>query len=301
MNNPNDLLLFLDVVETGSFQAAANLNYIDRSAVSRRIRQLECSLGTRLLQRSTRSQSLTAAGQEIVRKAKELRQLLLETENIASSHHENPHGLLRINAASNFGQEIVFPVIQQFSRNYPELELELLLEDRWIDLTGEGFDLAFRIGNLPNNNYIAYQLMNHPLKLVAAPHFVANIVDNIANLNNIESLINLPAISYKSHNLKIDNFGYFNLDGQIHNQTMSVKLWLNRLDLILEAVQQGLGYSLMPHFMTAKLLNKNKLVELFPKYKIPDYYPIYAIYPHSNPPLKTKLFLAAIIDYLKEL
>lgn len=301
MNNPNDLLLFLDVAETGSFQGAATLNYIDRSAVSRRIGQLEANLGTRLLQRSTRSQSLTAAGQEIVRKAQELRQLLLEMENIASAHHEHPQGLLRINAASNFGQEIVFPVAEKFIKDYPELELELLLEDRWIDVTGEGFDLTLRIGNLPDSNLIARQLATHPLKLVASPNFIKlhGYPKNMAELSH------LRAVSYKksndkNNNFKIDRFEYLDQEGQTQVQMMSVKFWLNRIDLIIEAILADAGYSVMPQFMTQSLLDKQELIELLPEFKLLDYAPIYALYPHRNPPLKTKLFLNALEEHLRQ-
>ena len=287
---PQDLLLLLDVLETGSFQAAADRHHLDRSVVSRRINQLERNLGVRLLQRSTRSQSLTAAGQELIKSACQLRRLLNETDALAQSFQTSLQGLLRITSASHYGQFVVMPLVKRFMLHHPEVQVEVRLEDREVDLIAEGFDLAIRIGRLDDSQLFAQQLAPHPLRLVASPAFLARY----GPPSHPEALSVLPAISYRSNRLSADRLSWINSAGHLESVPMNVVLWLDRIDLIRECVLEGMGYALMSAFMVDDLLDSRRLVRLLPETPLPDYAPIYVVYPHRELPLRTRLFIDAL-------
>ena len=146
MDTTSRLLMLLEVIEQGSFAKAAGARNIDRSVISKQINRLEEDLGVRLLNRSTRSFSLTAAGAEMVKKAVELRELLSDTLRVAENYNKEPRGLLKITASGIIGQRYLQPVIIEFQKRFPQVEVELRLDDRLIDIVSEGFDLAFRIG-----------------------------------------------------------------------------------------------------------------------------------------------------------
>ena len=135
------LLLLLEVTELGSFTNVAEHRNVDRSVISKQITRLEKDLGVRLLNRTTRSLSLTAAGSEMVNQANLLRELLSNTQRLAQNYHSEPRGLLRITSSMMFGRQYVQDAISVFQKQYPEVKCELRLEDRVVDIIQEGFDI----------------------------------------------------------------------------------------------------------------------------------------------------------------
>lgn len=109
----------------------------------------------RLLNRSTRSLALTSAGQDIVHQARKVRELLADTRNIADTYHNEPKGHLRISSATVFGRMYLQPAIEKFMAKYPQITIELILDDRRVDVIGERFDVVFRIGKLQDSNLVA--------------------------------------------------------------------------------------------------------------------------------------------------
>ncbi|MCW1890050.1 LysR family transcriptional regulator [Vibrio chagasii] len=123
---------------------------VDRSVISKQISRLEEDLDVRLLNRTTRSLSLTAAGNEMVNQAHQLRALLLnDTRRLAQNYHAEPRGLLRITSSTMFGRQYVQQAIAVFQKQYPDVDFELRLEDRIVDMVKEGSDIGFRIGKPP--------------------------------------------------------------------------------------------------------------------------------------------------------
>ena len=164
--------LFLDVVKQGSYTKAANLRQIDRSALSKQIMILEKELGIRLLNRSTRSLSLTEAGKEVLKQAESVRQTVSDTYRIVESFNNEPKGLLRITSPTLFGKLYVHKVVKKFMRTYPEAHIHLTLDNQKLKLIEERYDLAFRIGNLGDSNLIAKKLAdNHPV-ILASEDFI---------------------------------------------------------------------------------------------------------------------------------
>ncbi|GAL13248.1 transcriptional regulator [Vibrio astriarenae] len=198
------LLLFLDLVERGSYAKAAQLREIDRSVVSKQIRKLEGELGVRLLNRTTRSFSLTDAGQAVVIRAKVLRESLVETIETANRFHERPTGHLKIASISPIARTILQPVIKTFMQNYPEVIIELRLDNRIVDIVGEGFDLAFRASDLQDSNLIARTIAPMRMLLVAAPTFLAK--HGIPK--TVDELAALPAGGYVVDNYRESHINY---------------------------------------------------------------------------------------------
>lgn len=172
MDTTSRLLMLLEVVEQGSFAKAAEIRNIDRSVISKQISRLEDELGVRLLNRTTRSFSLTAAGAEMIKKAADLRELLGETLRMAENYHQEPRGLLKITASTIIGRRYLQPVINDFQKRFPQVEVELRLDDRLVDIVSEGFDLAFRIGEPKDSSLIARKIARNRLLILATPEFV---------------------------------------------------------------------------------------------------------------------------------
>lgn len=140
MDLASKLLLLLDVTECGSFARAAELRGIDRSVVSKHIAKLEQDLGVRLLNRTTRSFSVTGVGYEVLTKAREIKSLLEDTQRIAVNYHQQPQGTLRITCSSSLAQQLLQPVITQFQQRFPQVKIELYATDQVVDIVAEGYD-----------------------------------------------------------------------------------------------------------------------------------------------------------------
>ena len=172
MDTTSRLLMLLEVVEQGSFAKAAEIRNIDRSVISKQISRLEDELGVRLLNRTTRSFSLTAAGAEMIKKADELRSLLGDTLRMAENYHLEPRGVLKITSSTLIGRRYLQPVINDFQKRFPQVEVELRLDDRLVDIVSEGFDLAFRVGEPKDSSLIARKIARNRLLLLASPAFI---------------------------------------------------------------------------------------------------------------------------------
>ena len=137
MDLASQLELLLDVSEYGTFAKAADRNHIDRSALSKQIKKLEDELGLRLLNRSTRSLSLTNAGVEMVAQAKKVREVLTETRSIAATFQDEPKGNLKISSSTFFGRAYLNQAVKEFIKQYPNITVELLLDEEVSDVAKE--------------------------------------------------------------------------------------------------------------------------------------------------------------------
>lgn len=172
--DPNDLLLFARVAETGSFSRAAELTGLPKSTLSRRISTLESQLGERLLQRTTRKLVITDLGLRLLDHA---RQIVAETEAavaLAQFRQERPSGVLRVSLPNDFANLVLARVLAEFTQHYPAITLELDLTARRVDILTEGFDIAIRFGDLPDDaTLVAIPLYTVRHGLYAAPDYLA--------------------------------------------------------------------------------------------------------------------------------
>jgi len=284
------MLLLLDVVETGSFIGAAEQRQVDRSVISKQISKLEDELGVRLLNRSTRSLSLTAAGQEVLNQARSLRALLTETETLAQHYHSEPIGTLRITSASNFGRRYVQQAVIAFQRQYPDIRIELRLEDRLVDMIAEGYDLGFRTGEPKDSRLIARKLARNRLLIVASPEFL----QRHGTPKTIAELEQLPAVVYSADGLLIDKFKYTDQQGNDAHFSLNAVYKVNELDMLTNSAVEGNMLSVVTAQMLDREILEGKLIPIMTDLQLADFGTFYAVYPHRDLPLKTRLFLETI-------
>ena len=294
MDTTSRLLMLLEVVEQGSFIKAAEVRNVDRSVISKQLTRLENDLGVRLLNRTTRSFSLTAAGAEMIKKAAELRELLGETVRMAENYHLEPRGVLKITSSSLFGKRYLQPVINDFQRRFPQVEVELRLDVRLIDIVSEGFDLAFRIGEPKDSSLIARKIARNRLVVLATPEFIANY----GMPQKIEDLSQLPAACFANTSLKVQGIHYFDKNGEAKEQKLNSVYRSNDLEVLLMKTLSGTAFVVAPAFLLDNEVKDGRLIPLLTDVKLMEYGAIYAVYPHRDLPVRTRLFFDAVREYL---
>ena len=240
-----------------------------------------------------RALSLTEAGTAIAARARELGALVGEVRRIADDAQAQPRGLLRISAATHFGTRCVQPAVVRYQALYPQVAVELRLDNRRTDLAAEGFDLAIRIGEPADSSLIARKLCDNPLRLAAAPAFVARH----APIDSLAALLRLPAVSYRADGLQHETLNWIDATGRERSEPMpAVAFWSNHGEALLAAVLAGTGWGVMPAFLAHADLQAGRLVPLLPDVRLPPFGMVYAVYRERRLPLRTRLFL----DLLQE-
>lgn len=294
MDLTSRLLIFLEVVEQGSFIKAAELRNIDRSIVSKQMTKLERDLGVRLLNRTTRSFSLTAAGAEMVKKATELRFILQETVTLAENYHSEPKGVLKIAAAPLIGRRYLQPVINDFQIRYPQVEVELRLDSRVSDVVSEGVDIAFRVGEPKDASFVARKLARNRVIIAASPKFL----DTFGKPNNLNDLTDLPAATFVSSTKRVQSLQYLNEAGEHCEHQLKSVYKANDGEVLIMKVLSGTAYFAGPSFIINKEILNGELVPILTNTKLVEYSGMYAVYPHRDLPVRTRLFFDAVRDYI---
>lgn len=163
---------FVTVAETGSFTAAAERLDLSRAMVSKHVMDLEAHLGLRLLNRTTRAVGLTEAGASYAARCREIFDAIEAAEQEATSRAAEPVGRLRVTAPSFFGSKFIAPLVPAFAERFPKVGIELALEDKFVDLVEEGFDVAIRIGRLEDSSLVASRIASARLMVCGAPSYL---------------------------------------------------------------------------------------------------------------------------------
>jgi DNA-binding transcriptional LysR family regulator len=169
------LRYFVAVVESGSFTAAARIFSVPPSSLSRRVADLEQSLGATLLKRSTRSVQLTEIGHSYFKQVQDILDQLEQSDEAVRHYHASPMGVLRISSTVGFGERILLPLLDEFSELYPDVILDVSLSDELSSLGRDDVDIAIRGGYAPNERVLAIKLMNNEFIPVAAPCYLARM------------------------------------------------------------------------------------------------------------------------------
>jgi len=282
--------MFLDVAKHGSFTKAADLRFMDKSALSKQIKLLESELGIRLLNRSTRSLSLTEAGKEVFKQAESLRQTISDTHRIAESFHGKPKGLLRITSPTLFGKLYVQEAIQIFMGKYPDADIQLDLSNEILNVIDDRYDIAFRIGDVRDSNLVARKLAENKIAILASKSFVKQY----GNPKTPEELVALPAVIFSSRGLVVNKvpIGRDQKSGEFRLWEFKGRYRVNEQELVLGAVKSGLGFGVLALYMLGDNIKKFELVPLLTNYALPESFgALYAVYPHRNPTPLVKKFL----------
>lgn len=296
MDLASRLLLLLEVSELGSFAKVSQHRNVNRSAISKQIAKLEQELGVNLLNRTTRSLSLTAAGAEMANQARQLRDVLGDSKRLAENYHSEPRGELKISSSTLFGRQYIQAAILEFQSLYPDVRVELLLEDRMVDIVGEGFDIGFRIGEPKDSNLISQKIARNRLLIVAAPAFIKKY----GTPNTIPKLESLPAVVYSTQGLLIDKVKYHDHLGKEEFIHLKPVYKVNEVEMLINTAIAGNMFTVTTAQMIENEVLENKLVPLVTHIKLADYGTFYAVYPHRNLPLKTQLFIDTVKGIIGE-
>jgi DNA-binding transcriptional LysR family regulator len=290
MEDLHRMAIFARVVEAKSFSAAArNLN-LSKSLVSKQITQLEKSVGARLLNRTTRALSVTDAGAVFYDHCMRIVEEMEEAKLAVTRLDAEPRGLLRISSSVAFGRLHMAPAVAEFLHSYPEVKIDMVTTDRFVDLAEEGYDVVIRIVGEPAPNVVARSLAPVKRSMCATPgyfarHGVPQTLSDLEGHNCLKYTYFMPQDSWRLRGP----------DGDISVPAPG-NLRLNDDDALAQAVLSGLGIAVLPTFIIGKELQSGRLQSVLSEY-IPRERHIYAVYlPTRHLAAKVRGF----IDFLLE-
>jgi DNA-binding transcriptional LysR family regulator len=288
----NGLEVFAAVIDAGGFTAASRRMGISKSAVSKQIGALEDRLGTRLLNRTTRKLSPTEAGLAVYERAVRIIAEAEDAEAAVGDLAASPRGRLRLNAAQSFGIRHLGAVISAFHEAYPELEVELVLSDRIIDLVDEGFDVAIRIARLKDSSLIARRIMPVERYIIASPDYLARA----GRPRSPADLAGHACLAYslqdRPHEWRCTGAG-----GHTEVVRFTPKISANDGDVLLGLVERGAGIALLPDFIIDAAVAEGRVeVVLADRHMEPI--AVHAVYPAvRHLATKVRVFVDFLVDW----
>ncbi|ASM12064.1 MULTISPECIES: LysR family transcriptional regulator [Serratia] len=255
MDNLAGVSAFVQAAETLSFVDAGRVLGISASAVGKSIARLENRLGVRLFHRSTRSMTLTAEGRRFLLRCQRILEEMAAAERDISDTHSAPRGKLRVSLPLVGG--LLNPVLAEFVRNYPDIELEADFSDRRVDVVEEGFDAVIRVGETEDSRLMSRQLGTFHLQLVAAPDYLhrAGIPLQPADLHGHAGLLyKFPSTG------KVEPWPLEGWEKRI--ETLAHRLVCNTVDTLIYLAESGQGIACLPDFAVKRALEQGRLQQI---------------------------------------
>jgi DNA-binding transcriptional LysR family regulator len=276
MDRFTGLAVFAKVVEAASFAAAARHLGMSPAMVSKHVQTIEDKLGARLLNRTTRRVSATEVGQNYYEHCLHILAELEEADGAARDLQTKPRGLLKVTAPVSFGTRQLAPAIADYLVAYPGVSIDLSVENSYVDLLEKRFDLAIRLGHLPDSSLIARKLGEVETVLGASPGYLqTNGVPHAPHdLGKHECLIYTNAVPQNV-------WTFVDQRGKQAAIRVSGRVLTNGIDAICALALKDAGVALVPDFLVADDLTAGRLIRLLPEYTT-QATPIYAVYPHSH-------------------
>lgn len=292
MDRLTSIEVFVRAIRLGGLSAAARQMQMSPVMAARYLSALEERLGVSLVRRTTRRLSLTEAGEDFLEKAEHILSDLSDAEADAASRSYKIEGSLRVSVPSAFGLMHIVPLLPAFAERYPTVTTELGLDDRYVDLLAERWDLAIRIGRLADSGLMARKLATAHLVVCAAPQYLAlhGVPQCVTDLKDHACLgyslsAGVPADCWR-----------FGVDGEVRVPVRG-PLVANHGSALVEAAVAGMGLVFGPRFLAAEALRRGQLIEVPLDVPLPDMGAVYAV-THSvrRPTAKVRAF----IDFLAE-
>lgn len=283
---------FVAVAETGSFTAAASQLNISRAMTSKHVMDLEAHLGLRLLNRTTRSVSLTEAGGSYAARCRDILDAIEAAEREAMSQAAEPVGRLRVSAPVFFGVTCLAPVIHEYARRFPAVSVDLVLDDRFVDLIDEGYDIAVRIGRLEDSSLVAKRVATTRLVVCGAPSYLdlrgrPRVPDDLA-----------------AHECLQYSYGPLGsawiFEGRQGRELvrLSGRFTSNSSEALCRMAVDGLGLVYVPEFYVARHLRSNELEQVLADYT-GEPLGVFVVHPsRRHTPSKVKSFVEFIAERL---
>lgn len=294
MNRFENMDVFVRVVEAGSISAAADRLGVAKSAVSRRLKELEEHLGVELFHRSTRRMNLTDTGRAYYHQCVRILADVLEAELATSQAHGTLKGSLKVALPSSFGLMHMGPAINEFLRANPQIEFDLDFNDREVDLLQEGFDLAIRIANLPDSSLIARRLASIQAVVLASPDYLKRM----GTPQSPEDLKNHRCFAY-SLLRDLEHWHLTDSQGNPMKTRIHPYLKASTGEFLKNAAMEGLGITLLPTFIAYKEIETGALVPILKEHKPPQI-DAYALYPQTRHlSQRVRAFVDFLVDRFK--
>ncbi|HEX3504853.1 MAG TPA: LysR family transcriptional regulator [Xanthobacteraceae bacterium] len=282
------MAVYAKVVDSASFAAAARHFGMSPAMVSKHIQTLEDRLGVRLLNRTTRRVSPTEAGQDYYERAVRILADMEDAEAVAGDMQTSPRGQLRVTAPTSFGTHRLAPAVADYLVKYPDVSIDLSLDNPYVDLVDKRFDLGIRFGHLESSSLIARKLYTLETYLCASPAYLAK-----------KSAPRHPADLAKHRCLVYNGPGgqklwhFVDRDGKEEIAHVSGRFQANSGDVLVPPALNGCGLLMAPDYLLEDHLKAGRLVRVMLDYRTQET-PVYAVYPSRNPSAKTRTF----IDFL---
>lgn len=290
MDNLTGMMVFAQVVQSGSFSKAGEVLGMSKSSVSKKVSFLEDRLGVRLLNRTTRKLSLTEIGETFYERCERIMSEAEEAELAITRLQDEPRGQLKISAPVSFGITHLGKPLAAFMDRYGDVQVDISLNDRFVDIIDEGYDMAIRIGRLPDSSLIAKKIGSSRLIAAASPDYWKKHgkPKHPKDLAGHECLI---------YTLARHNFTWlYEEGGKQKSVDLAGSLKANNGNIITEIAEAGGGVSLSPAFLIGRKIAEGKLEPVLEEFEV-EPINIYAVYPHNRHlSAKVRLF----VDFLKD-
>lgn len=257
------LAIFSKVAESRSFAGAATELSLSKATVSKAVSRLEARLGARLFNRTSRRLALTDAGRQLATRAAAILAEGEAAESEVLAQSVNPRGLVRLAVPMSFGVQYVAPILPEFLKRYPDVQIDLNLSDATVDLVGEGFDAALRIATLPDSSLVARRLCSVTPHLVAAPSYLAARGAPKHPLQLAEH----ACLGY-AYQRTPDTWRFTHKSGEVASVRTAGPLRVNNGDAMLPALIAGLGLGVLPDFILRNALKDGSLKIVLPDWSL---------------------------------
>ena len=272
--NLNEILIFMAVVDEGSFIAGGNAMGLSRSAAGKAVNRLEDRLGVRLLNRTTRALSITDEGRVFYDRGLQILAAVEDAEASVVGNPGTPRGLLRLTVPDAFGRLVVLPLIGKYLKTWPDVQVEASFTDRTADIVEEGFDMAVRVGKAPGDTRLVSRVIaNFKAVLCASPSYIAERGEPL----NVDELASHDCLFFSSRNRR-QSWRIPGSDGTRTKALGRSRLRLDSGEAIRDAAVAGLGVAYLPDFLVAGDLAVGRLQQVLPRPEAEDV-KIVAIYP----------------------
>ena len=285
------LATFVRVVETGSLSKAARSLPSSLTSVSRQLSALERHFGTQFVRRTTRRLTLTDEGRMLYERAKAVLAELKQVETALSANHQEPTGRLRVSVPTLVGRALIAPILAEFLRRYPSVSIELQLVDRAVDMLEEDIHVALRVGHLPDSQLIVRKLADIQMIVCAAPSYLKQRGTPAApaELSGHDCLAFSEAPG-------TTEWRFDKAAKSQSNIAIAPRLWINSLDALVLAAEQGAGVVRVPSWLVKRELSAKRLVRILRDFEPPPA-PLNMLFQSSRlASPKTRVF----VDYLAE-
>lgn len=286
---------FLDVVEAEGFSAAARKRGRSKALLSKYVRELEDELGALLLNRTTRQFSLTEAGHTYYRRASEIVREIDSLQDAVRESSVDVRGRIKLTAPRTFADAPIGQSLIDFAKAHPEITLEIHLDDRFVDLVEEGFDLAIRITRLEDSSLIARRLAPFQIRYCGSPEVIAEY----GLPTKPQDLAKMPCV-IDTNGRWLSNWPFVKENGEMISVAVTGRIEVNSPQATRAAAVAGLGFATLPDFIAEPELQTGRLVSVLEEWA-PKGGGIFAVYPHRRYlPAKVRVFVDFLVQWFRQ-